>query len=174
MNKQRKINEFVKIKANTQNNIEYEAILNIWRASLLFFEKELRKLKDRRTIGEGTFKELIENFDFTELSRMKFTTTEPVKVVKIEDVTRVVREISDDSLVEQVASRPIGAVPSFPFPPEEKHSIPASQDAKSKMLDDSPQKADAPKRDTASAVLELRKLMLENLKRFKTQSQEQR
>lgn len=239
------LNQKVKLTAKNLSNIEYEGIMNVWRASMLFFEKELRKLSDKKVVGEKTFRQLVKNIDFSELSRTKFDTiSEPMKVVKMEDVNRVMGEMAQGRLgsgeipvdplkLGRSSSRPplnadyspfkssptpfpepstsaslfsgstrsnvpnmqtssnsfsepkISPIPpptNIPNPPSTFSSLPnmpVDQNV-SPALSSSPQNTLTPEdhrtmlaKDTATAVMELRKLMLANLQKFKQQFKEQ-
>ena len=239
------INEKVKLSAKNLSNIEYEGIMNVWRASMLFFEKELRKLSDKKVVGEKTFRQLVKNIDFTELSRIKFDTiSEPMKVVKMEDVNRVMGEMAQgrldtgeipidplklgrpssrptissdlDRLKSSLSSFPVSSttppppvsssirplastissasnlpssqptIPSIPINTAATPTIPSA--AKSDTHSEQNSNLSSPlnvssnltpedhrtmlAKDTATAVMELRKMMLANLQKFKQQFKE--
>jgi hypothetical protein len=190
------INEKVTLKTKNIPKTEYEAVLDAFRASMLFFEKELRKLRDRRAIDDETLRMITKKLDLSELTRLKFTTLEPMKLVKMIDVKRVVQEFS-----QQMGSTSSQTVPEPPKlssqPPPTNISFsstrtpikPIEQDPYIQKQPSGPPQTlgfdsvEEPPRnilpsqpmsakDTATAVAELRKLMIENLKKFKQKYQE--
>ena len=182
------INEKVAIKAKNLPKIEYEAVMDAYRASMLFFEKELRKLRDRKTISTETLKSIAKHIDLSELIHLKFSTLEPMKLVKMSDVQRVVQEFNQSTHSPQIPQGPIRqnpppttiaftSAPQQPQydqqqdiqPPTIGQTSPLPQPISEKtILPTQPLSA----KDTATAVMELRKLMIENLKKFKRQYSE--
>jgi hypothetical protein len=190
------INEKVVLKTKNISKIEYEAIMDAFRASMLFFEKELRKIKDRRTISDNTLKNITKKLDLSELTRLKFSTLESMKLVKMTDVKRVVQEFSQQSPQPSSQTSPeppkLGSQPppsTVSYTPTQTNvksynqvqsaqtqlpNVPQTpgfnsiQEPQKNLLTSQPMSA----KDTATAVAELRKLMIENLKRFKQKYQE--
>jgi hypothetical protein len=190
------INEKVILKTKNISKTEYEAILDAFRASMLFFEKELRKIRDRRSISDETLKAITKRLDLSELTRLKFSTLEPMKLVKMTDVKRVVQEFSQppaQNLAQTVPEPPkLSSQPppeTVPYSPTQSSVQPYNQassvqnqpsvisktpgfssveEPQRNLLTNQPMSA----KDTATAVAELRKLMIENLKRFKQKYQE--
>lgn len=190
------INEKITLKAKNISKTEYEAIMDAFRASMLFFEKELRKIKDRRTISDETLKAITKKLDLSELTRLKFSTLETMKLVKMTDVKRVVQEFSLSSNQSSNQTSPEPPRLNTQAPPETMSYIPSQatvqpfdmanpilkqpsvapktpgfssvEEPPRNLLTSQPMSA----KDTATAVAELRKLMIENLKRFKQKYQE--
>ena len=66
---------------------EYELIMNSWRACMLFFERELRKLNNKGKISNETLKKIANKLDFTELLRLSFLSikdNERMRLVKLD------------------------------------------------------------------------------------------
>ena len=188
------IDEKVIIKAKNLPKTEYEAIMDVYRASMLFFEKEMRKLNDRDAISSETLKSVTKKLDFSELPHLQFSTLEPIKLVKMTQVQQVIQEFAPQTqyfqtpATQQIADQPIpptkisfsSGTPSAPIgyqPPPNKEQTTYQQNSLPQPIIGESNKQIMPTtplsaKDTATAVMELRKLMIENLKKFKQKYQD--
>ncbi|OLS23545.1 MAG: hypothetical protein HeimC3_24510 [Candidatus Heimdallarchaeota archaeon LC_3] len=190
------INEKVVIKAKNIPTMEYEAIMDVYRASMLFFEKEMRKLRDRKAIRGETLKSITKKLDFSDLTHLQFSTLEPIKLVKMTQVKQVIQEFAP---LQQPFQSPVPLSPpsaNQPLPPTKISFSSAPPPTNMPYQSPSPEEQEMssdtqlPKpiieesnkhilpstqlsaKDTATAVMELRKLMIENLKKFKQKYQD--
>jgi hypothetical protein len=196
----------VHFKAKNVDIEEYELIMNTWRACMLFFERELRKLNDKGKLSTDTLRKISKNLDFTELLRLSFLSIkneDRMRLVKLDEVAEAIQRVQK---LFNTQATPVTRVPPqtttqekiFAQPmqqePEIAHAIPQEQQyakreettpliTQSKTnLDfndpdyDSVKEFDKPdinvhtnilQRNTASAVVELRKMMYENLQKIR-------
>ena len=94
------------ININTQVKVknieleEYEKIMDVWRACMLFFEREIRRLHDREEISTPTLRKLADHMDFTELLRMTFLSIQDdqrMRLVKLKEVAEAIQRVQQVS-----------------------------------------------------------------------------
>lgn len=190
------ININTRIKVKNIEIDEYERILNVWRACMLFFEREIRKLHDREEITTETLRKVADNIDFTELLRMNFVSIpdqERMRLVKLSEVAEAIQRVQQLSSqeIEQINSE---ATPSQnlydEYNPEYQQSIELSElhqqnneqviNPASSILQqaDKGSNLERPQinvkehlnvlqRNTASSVIELRKMMYQNIQKIR-------
>ena len=97
------ININTKVKVKDIEIEEYEKIMNVWRACMLFFEREIRKLHDRNDLSTETLQKVAKNIDFTELLRMTFISIpdqDRMRLVKLKEVAEAIQKVQQLSEYE--------------------------------------------------------------------------
>ena len=95
-----------KVKVKNIEVEEYEKIMNVWRACMLFFEREIRKMHDKEELSTETLQKVANNVDFTELLRMNFLSIkdqERMRLVKLTEVAEAiqrVQQVSNQQIIE--------------------------------------------------------------------------
>ncbi|MHA2366065.1 MAG: hypothetical protein ACXAC7_19050 [Candidatus Hodarchaeales archaeon] len=134
----RKIDLKVRVRVSKVDLHEWDLVMNIWRACMLFFERELRKLADNGMLSRDTLHRIADKYDFSDLLRLSFRTlpdSERTRLVKLEEVSDAIQRVRDipdlrsqqpeliDSVVEFPESSQQQAPDTYqpvkePFPPE--------------------------------------------------------
>ena len=198
----------VRVKVKKLDKIEYDAVMNVWRACMLFFERELRKMNDRGKLSTNTLRKIANNIDFTELVRLNLNSipeSDRMKLVKLDEVSEALQRMQNlprlkpeqQTYVNSYASQnqqlkaytqyeKPREVPTNKFsdyslsdsnisPPDQqiKQSIQKNEteihdvDQDQKKEDTLQEHLKLLQKDTATAVVELRRMMYENLQRLR-------
>ncbi len=190
------VNINTRIKVKNIEVDEYEKIMNVWRACMLFFEREIRKLHDREELSTETLRKVADNIDFTELLRMTFLSIpdqERMRLVKLKEVAEAIQRVQQLSSLElhEISSEQSQSetIPAD-YIPEYQQSIELSElsqqqgdqliNPASSILQQSDQfeYQERPQinvkdhlkilqRNTASSVIELRKMMYQNIQKIR-------
>ena len=189
------ININTKVKVKDIEIEEYEKIMNVWRACMLFFEREIRKLHDRTELTTETLQKVAKNIDFTELLRTNFLSIpdqERMRLVKLKEVAEAiqkVQQLSEHEIQEIQTNQPYQYPVSDSYqtefqgdnyqatPPEPSEPVinPISSILKQEnQLGDQNRPEINVKdhlkvlqRNTASSVIELRKMMYQNIQKIR-------
>ena len=183
-----------KIKVKNIEVEEYEKIMNVWRACMLFFEREIRKLNDRNELTSETLKKLSSNIDFTELLRMNFLSIKDpdrMRLVKLTEVAEAIQKVQQMSVqqYEETSGEPYSNFASDAGVPAYENINNVSTSAETLTSDTNPisnilnqnqsNENELPneirskdhlkilQRNTASSVVELRKLMYQNIQKIR-------
>ena len=90
------INIKTRMKVKNIEIEEYEKIMDVWRACMLFFEREIRKLHDKGEISDDSLRKVAKNIDFTELLRMTFLSInnqDRMRLVKLKEVAEAIQRV---------------------------------------------------------------------------------
>ena len=90
------INIKTRMKVKNIEIEEYEKIMDVWRACMLFFEREVRKLHDKGEISDDSLRKVAHNIDFTELLRMTFLSIndqDRMRLVKLKEVAEAIQRV---------------------------------------------------------------------------------
>ncbi len=190
------ININTKIKVKNIEVEEYEKIMNVWRACMLFFEREIRKLHDRDEISAPTLRKVADNIDFTELLRMTFLSIqddERMRLVKLKEVAEAIQRVQQLSAQElqelnvDQATSDITIQENYPefqqseqITTIEQQNVMSEVNPISSILRQNDQMPEQEKpdinvkdhlkvlqRNTASSVIELRKMMYQNIQKIR-------
>ena len=190
------ININTKIKVKNIEVEEYEKIMNVWRACMLFFEREIRKLHDRDEISTPTLRKVADNIDFTELLRMTFLSIqddERMRLVKLKEVAEAIQRVQQLSAQElqelnvDQATSDITIQENYPefqqseqITTIEQQNVMSEVNPISSILQQNDQMPEQEKpdinvkdhlkvlqRNTASSVIELRKMMYQNIQKIR-------
>ena len=184
-----------KIKVKNIEVEEYEKIMNVWRACMLFFEREIRKLNDRNELTPETLKKVSSNIDFTELLRMNFLSIKDLdrmRLVKLTEVAEAIQKVQQMSLqqYEETIGEPYSnsfasdvVVPEYEsinnVSPSAETFAPDTNPISNILNQDQSSENELPneirakdhlkilQRNTASSVVELRKLMYQNIQKIR-------
>jgi hypothetical protein len=189
------INIRTNIKAKNIEIEEYELVMNVWRASMLFFEREIRKLHDKERISTSTLEKLAEKIDFTELLRMTFLSikdSDRMRLVKLAEVAEAIQRVQqipqpklhdvietnehfieenepiifpeqevqfnfNDQGTQELFENSIKSILNQPIPDENQNALEIKAKDHLNVL----------QRNTASSVIELRKMMYMNIQKIR-------
>ena len=186
-----------KLKAKNIEAEEYEKIMNVWRACMLFFEREIRKLNDRSEISSETLRKIVNHIDFTDLLRMNFLSIKDqdrMRIVKLSEVAEAIQKVQQmylqqSSDIEGEAYQ-VGSMNEFSYPEyenidqstnnSENYNIqgeinPISNILNQEVPNDNEKVPEIHAKDhlqilqrnTASSVVELRRLMYQNIQKIR-------
>ena len=190
------INIKTHIKAKNIEVEEYEKIMNVWRACMLFFERELRKLHDKEELTTETLQKVADKIDFTELLRMNFLSikdSERMRLVKLTEVAEAIQKVQSlsNQQIQDMAMEESYIQPTTSVDYSEYQTLAGSQEfEQNPQLDvENPIKSilsqniqndedNRPEirvkdhlrvlqRNTASSVVELRKMMFQNIQKIR-------
>lgn len=190
------ININTQVKAKNIEVEEYEKIMDVWRACMLFFEREIRRLHDRKEISTPTLRKLADRMDFTELLRMTFLSIqddERMRLVKLKEVAEAIQRVQqlEEHEVYEYSNEPvpeaIGTQETYVdyqqqtgFSNVNQEPIQNEANPISSILEQHDQLNEQTKpeinvkdhlrvlqRNTASSVIELRKMMYQNIQKIK-------
>lgn len=190
------INIKTHIKVKNIEVEEYEMIMNVWRACMLFFEREIRKLNDKGELSMETLQKVAGNIDFTELLRMNFLSikdTDRMRLVKLTEVAEAIQKVQNLStpqmqeyVSEEYISEPMASSEESIYSSigdynyqEDQSQIAEINPIRSILTQEPPsEEMDRPEirakdhlkvlqRNTASSVIELRKMMYQNIQKIR-------
>ncbi len=96
MGKKLKIELKVRVKVKNVDPFEYDLVMDVWRACMLFFERELRKMSDNGNLSKKTLYKIADGYDFTDLLRLNFETIRDDKrtrLVKLDEVSEAFQRV---------------------------------------------------------------------------------
>ena len=196
----------VHFKAKNAEVEEFELVMNTWRACMLFFEREMRKLNSKGKLSQDTLAKISKKLDFTDLLRLSFLSikgNERMRLVKLDEVAEAIQKVQNftHGQVAQepvpkrayqvkekyspqptITEQPISPIPANPVPQVHQQEISSllAQSEENLVFNESNydsvaqfskpdinSHASVLQRNTASAVIELRKMMYDNLQKIR-------